>query len=707
MIVRDPVIRCVAVAGAGWLVLFALGMWWVRDALVGQQVLGQLVYLVPIAAAVVLSILVARRRRDSRWFWRLLAVSNGLWLAGDLVWAGHTFVLDREVPFPSWADAAYLTSYALVPVAVVAGFRAAGRLASVRGVLDAAVIAVAVGFAGWELLVRPQLGAPLNAATLTGIAYPLAGVAILVTLLAVVFSTQRAVPLSVVGVAVAFAIAAVTDIGYTWLVAVNSYVPGGWLNLGWQLEAVVMCLALLVALRHDEAPSRDRPAARDLTLVPALAGVGTVLAVVGGDLRDGAVGAAGVLVALAVLVTLVVRFAVSTADLQQTTARLDEARREQERLAVTDMLTGLYNRRFISEMLSIEVDRAHRGRRAVSVVTMDIDHFKRVNDTCGHAAGDTVLVEVARRLSAGLRSSDVLARVGGEEFLVVAHDTEAEAVLELAERLRLVVRRSPVPVPGAGPMTITVSAGVASVEDGDTAESLAQRADRALYAAKDAGRDRVMAAGGTEHEAGLPVDPAVLAVLERVADTVDRRLGPDEHSAAVARWSVATARAMGLSARDQAEIGMAARLHDVGKLEIPDAVLQKRGPLDGDDWQQVHRHPVTGADMLLGLVPPAVAELVRTYNERVDGDGYPFGTEGARIPLGARILAVCDAYSAMRGRRPYSPALTESEAITELRRCAGTQFDPAVVETFVHLVARGRLEPLVPLPDMEQDVPDR
>jgi diguanylate cyclase (GGDEF)-like protein len=690
-----------------WLGLFAAGTWWVRDSLTGQQVLGQLVYLVPIAAVAVLSVLVALRRRDSRWFWRLLAVSNGLWLLGDLAWAGYTYLLGREAPFPSWADAAYLASYALVPVAVVAGFGAAGRLASVRGLLDATVIAVAVGFAGWELLVRPQLGAPLDAATVTGIAYPLAGVAILVTLLAVVFSAHRAVPLSVVGVAAAFTVAAVTDVGYTWLVVVNSYVPGRWLNLGWQLEAVVMCLALLVALRHDEAPSRDRPVGRDLTLVPALAGVATVLAVVGGDLRDGEVDPMGVLVALAVLATLVVRFGLSTADLRRTTTRLDEARREQERLAVTDVLTGLYNRRFITEMLSIEVDRAHRSRRSVSLVAIDIDRFKRINDTSGHAAGDAVLVEVARRLSAALRSSDVLARVGGEEFLVLAHDTEAEAVLELAERLRLAVRRSPIPVPGTGPVTVTVSAGVASIGDGDTAETLAQRADRGLYAAKEAGRDRVMEAGSAEDAAGLPVDPAVLAVLERVADTVDRRLGPDEHSAAVARWSVATARAMGLPAREQAEIGLAARLHDVGKLEIPDDVLHKRDPLDPHDWQRLHRHPEAGADMLLGLVPPAVAGLVLAHHERVDGTGYPDGAVGDRIPLGARILAVCDAYSAMRARRHHAAPRTESEAIAELRRCSGTQFDPAVVETFVHLLSRGRLEPLVPLPGADQDVPDR
>ncbi|HZG98605.1 MAG TPA: diguanylate cyclase [Nocardioidaceae bacterium] len=709
LLYRDVVLRRATALGLVWLAAYAGATWLTAGSPAARQALGELVYLVPIAVAAVLSVWVACKGSEPRWFWRLLAASNVLWLGGDLTWATYSYVLHEQAPFPSVADAVYLGSYALVPVAVIVGFHAAGRLSSLRGLLDAAIVASALGFTGWELLIQPQLTGALDAATLTGIAYPMLGVVIIVTLLAV-GSSHRSVPLPMMGIAAAFAVSAVTDAGYTWATVLHAYLPGSWLNVGWQVEAVLMSLALLVALRHDEGAPSERERGRDFALVPVVASVAVVMVLLLWDVHDGVVAPNSVVSALIVLVIVVMRFAVSLLDLHRTTTRLDDALREQERLAVTDGLTGLYNRRFITELLTIEVDRALRGQRPLSVIAIDIDHFKRINDTHGHPVGDAVLGEVGRRLSGALRGSDVLARTGGEEFLVLAHDTDAVEVLDVAERIRQAVGTSDVVLnptsahPKLPGVRVTVSIGLATLEEGDSYDSLSRRADRALYAAKEGGRDRVMTTDEIKGSVGLAVDPAALAVLELVADIVDRRLSPDEHSTSVAVWSSQVAGALGLPPRTRAEIGMAGRLHDIGKIDIPDSILQKRAPLAESEWALLQAHPVTGADMMRGLVPPGVAAIVASHHERYDGAGYPHGLPAQDIPVGARVIAVTDAYAAMTARRHYAPRQTHDEADAELVRCSGTQFDPAVVAAFRALLAEGVVTPAGPLPQQRQGV---
>lgn len=695
---RDPVVRWAVVASVIWMLGYAAASWLLRDRPTGAVVLSELVYLVPVACAAALSVKIAVSGRAPRTFWWLLAASNMLWVTGDLLWAGYTFVLRTDAPFPSVADAVYIGSYSLVPVAVVLGFRASGSLVSARGVLDSAIIALAAGFAGWQLLIAPQLGGILDLAALTGIAYPLLGVVILVTMLAISSSVHRSVPLPVLGIAAAFAVSAVTDAGYTWLTVLNSYLPGSWLNLGWQLEAVIMCVFLLLALRHEETDQQQPSRGRDLTLVPVVGSVVLLLALLLHDLRDGTTEVSGVLVALVSLVVLLVRFSVSLADLRRTTARLDDALREQERLAITDGLTGLYNRRFITELMTIETDRARRAGTPLSLLALDIDHFKRVNDSYGHHAGDRVLVEVGRRITGALRADDVLARSGGEEFLVIANGTEAEGALEVSERIRLAVRASPLWCDEDLSVAVTVSIGCTTLRPEDSVEEVSRRADRALYAAKEAGRDRVVTGEGVQHSPGLGVDPAVLAVLERVADVVDRRLGPDEHSCAVARYTHQICRALGLNPDATARATGAARLHDIGKIDIPEDLLAKTTPLTPEDWHHLRKHPAVGADMLRGLAPTPVADLVRAHHERYDGTGYPQRLAGADIPLEARIISVADAYAAMTARRHYAPARTPAAAADELRRCSGSQFDPQVVEVLLQLLASGAVDAVDALP---------
>ncbi len=307
------------------------------------------------------------------------------------------FVLRTDPPFPSVADGLYLGSYALVPPALLVAFGAASGQRRVRAVLDAGLVALALGAVGWQLLIAPQMAFGMSWATATGIAYPLLGVIILVTLLSVGFAGHRHVPPSVRLIGAAFAVSAVTDAGYTWLTVLHEYVTGDWVNLGWQVEAVLLCLAAGVALRHAEGEGQVARFGRDLpwsrcwsrslpgwlcspprrsarawvrrcccSLRSSWRGWRALRALGRGHPAGG--------------------------------PPVDAALREQERLAVSDELTGLYNRRFVEEVQRLEVDRAGRDGGQVGLLVADLDHFKAVNDTHGHQSGDAVLAEAAARL---------------------------------------------------------------------------------------------------------------------------------------------------------------------------------------------------------------------------------------------------------------------------------------------------------------------
>jgi two-component system cell cycle response regulator len=497
-VVADPVLWTASGLGAGWLALYAAATAATAANAEGRQFLGAIVYLVPVALATALSIVAARRATGRpRRLWRLMVVSNVLWLSGDLVWAGYAYLLSREAPFPSVADGLYLGSYALVPAAVLVGFGGASGRRLARILFDAAVVGLGLGAAGWYLLIAPQLTGGMSWATATSIAYPLLGVVIVVTIASVALTGYQHVGASIWILAAAFTVSSLTDASYTYLASLNDYVTGDWLNLGWQVEAVLLCLAAVCALRHRESDGKVAPLGPDLAFVPVLLGVVTALLVAGADaLRHGA-DVTWLAVAAVVVVALVARFVLTVADSRKTAAMLAASLKEQKQLAVTDGLTGLYNRRFFEEVLRLESERALRGDLPLALLVADLDHFKRVNDAHGHQSGDAVLVEAAARMKSSLRSSDVLARYGGEEFVAILPDAEREIALEIAERCRSALADEPVHLQGGYRVTVTGSFGVAVLApDRDPAVArdatgLLGRADRALYAAKNAGRDRV------------------------------------------------------------------------------------------------------------------------------------------------------------------------------------------------------------------------
>jgi diguanylate cyclase (GGDEF)-like protein/putative nucleotidyltransferase with HDIG domain len=351
--------------------------------------------------------------------------------------------------------------------------------------------------------------------------------------------------------------------------------------------------------------------------------------------------------------------------------------------ARTDVLTGLLNRRGLREQVDAEIRRARRTGRPLSLVILDVDRFKQVNDRLGHVAGDDVLRGLADTLRRGVRAMDTPGRLGGEEFCILLPETHPHEAAALVERLR---RALTVELSRPG-MVLTASFGVAGwPAHGTTQEELMQSADRALYAAKRSGRDRVVLfePGETAPIEATGDRTSRRAALVMLAETLDLRdASTSRHSQTVGRYAAAVAERLGLDAEHVERVRLAGVLHDIGKISMPDAVLQKRGPLTPSERALIERHPDLGARMLNGAGLDDLAEWVRCHHERVDGAGYPTGLAGDAIPLEARILGVADAYEAMTTDRPYRSALPPEEARAELRRHAGTQFDPRIVAVFL------------------------
>jgi two-component system cell cycle response regulator len=364
-------------------------------------------------------------------------------------------------------------------------------------------------------------------------------------------------------------------------------------------------------------------------------------------------------------------------------ARLADAAR-------TDPLTGLLNRRGFQELMEVETERALRSSRPLAIVVGDLDHFKHLNDRFGHGAGDLALRRFGEIATSASRRIDAVARIGGEEFALLLPDTEQHAAYLLAERLRRAVKE-----PSADGDLPTVSFGVVSFPThAADAEALMHAADQALYAAKAMGRDRsviynpevlaTVLGGQLDPVAGNEHLSAVLVL----AETLDLRdSGTASHSQTVGRLAALIAKALGLDDARVERIRLAGILHDIGKIGISDGILHKRGPLEEDEWAEVCKHPEMGARMAASAQLDDISEWILSHHERVDGCGYPRALPARMIPLEAKILAVADSYEAMTADRVYRPAMPAKEAEHELRRHAGTQFDPAVVDALLGAIA--------------------
>jgi diguanylate cyclase (GGDEF)-like protein/putative nucleotidyltransferase with HDIG domain len=359
-----------------------------------------------------------------------------------------------------------------------------------------------------------------------------------------------------------------------------------------------------------------------------------------------------------------------------------------EQRARVDELTGLFNRRHFDERLGEEIDRHSRYGGMLSLIFLDLDFFKAYNDKHGHIAGDKVLAQIGQLIEKSIRNIDIAFRYGGDEFAVLLPQSEADDAFVVAERVRGKIATEM----RKKKLRITTSLGLASwPSDGVTPDELINAADKALYYTKQTGGNRTCVASkmlpSLTETAGMSAatEKEALSIIHALAATIEAR-DPFTygHSRKVSSYAVALAEAIGLPSEKVAVISTAALLHDIGKIGIPDEVLNKVGKLEAETWELIQSHAKLSAT-IVGHVISLVSCLpaILHHHERWDGTGYPSGLKGEAIPIEARILAIADAFDAMTSSRPYRDPLSYKKVLDELKRCSGTQFDPKLIEAFL------------------------
>jgi diguanylate cyclase (GGDEF)-like protein len=568
--------------------------------------------------------------------WAVLAVGMWSYALGTVVFAGWIKSLEHA-PFPSVSDWMWLALPVLSLVAFVMVGRQRGLGFRITSVLDGVIVATAFSGLVAALVYQPVYHELLQRGAAFGMVPPLSDVAA-VSALVVALATRRWRPEPCALLAAGgFMLIAFGDTIYSLAAASTGWAPGTWLDLPYAAGTVLVALAAWVpAGRFAVAPVWELRA----MAIPLSAGCAAVGLV-----------AVSLFVGLNPVAEVSILLLVSAVVARMGFALHGSGRllRTSEHEAQTDPLTGLGNRRRLMR------DLASRPAEVRSLVLFDLDGFKNFNDTHGHAAGDELLALLAGRLRGAVRSHGRAYRMGGDEFCILIpfdrRDLHARAVKALETKARGI--------------EVTCSWGevVIPTEARSPGEAL-RLADRRMYAMKN----------------GRPSAPG--AQLREALTRVMSIREPDlhEHVIDVGRLAAEVARALQVPEHELVDIVHAAELHDVGKLAIPQAILDKPGPLDSDEWVVMKRHTLLGEQLLSGIPALAnAARLVRASHEAWDGTGYPDGLAGREIPFGARIIAVCDAYDAMVTDRPYRDGMSRDAAVLELRRCAGTQFDPDVV----------------------------
>jgi diguanylate cyclase (GGDEF)-like protein len=586
--------------------------------------------------------------RSERIAWLLIGTALLTTAIGDVLfdfWYGGT------PPFPSAADVSYLLFYPLLYVGIALLLRRRVSTFSATLWLDGLVAATAAAALGASVLVEVVVNSTHGSrlVVLTNMAYPIGDV-LLLALLVFVFSVTRWRPGRAWGlIAAGLIFNTVGDGLFLYGTAVSNYTEGTYIDLAWPLSLVLISLA---AWQRVGRVPRVRLQERALLGTPIVCGLTATGVLVAASQRSES--AITLVLASATIVLVLARTALSLWE----NAQLLEASRHE---ALTDSLTGLANRRKLLVDLEAEIEAAAEGEPRM-LVLFDLNGFKAYNDTFGHPAGDALLARLATRLAATVEPAGAAYRMGGDEFCVLLPEPEPDI-----QRIAQALWES-----GEG-FDVTSAYGAALIPDDATTVSTGLSvADERLYAHKE-----LLA----EFRRGTAHEPLLRTLAEREPEL-------RAHVADVSSLAVRVGQELGLAPDELEELRLAAELHDVGKLAIPDAVLQKSGPLDPTEWGFIHSHTLIG-QRILGAAPALrpVGAIVRSTHENWDGTGYPDGLAGEAIPLAARIIGVCDAYSAITSDRPYRAARTTAEAVAELRRCSARQFDPEVVELLCAVLA--------------------
>ncbi|HEX3020611.1 MAG TPA: diguanylate cyclase [Chitinispirillaceae bacterium] len=385
---------------------------------------------------------------------------------------------------------------------------------------------------------------------------------------------------------------------------------------------------------------------------------------------------------------------------------LDRKNRELTELSITDGLTGLFNHRFLQDRFDFELKRVHRYGGNLSCLLIDIDHFKLINDTCGHQFGDSVLRQIANIMKTRSREIDICGRYGGEEFMIITN-LRADDALRYATKLHTAIESHPFKN-GHRAIKVTVSIGIAEYRsDIKFKQQLIERADNALYQAKKDGRNLIRIWKELESQSDKALDRSGVEDLKLKFEQMSRQMRntyiestnvlikaidakdpmAKEHSHNVSIYATEIAKVLNLSESDIEIICNAALLHDVGKISIRDEILSKKSKLTFIELQTLKRHPEIGVGILRELkFLEKELPIILHHHERYDGGGYPHGLKGREIPLGARIIAVADSFDAMISGRSYKKRMSWEAALDELKKGCNTQFAPEIVEAFLKVL---------------------
>jgi len=591
---------------------------------------------------------------DERRAWAAASAAFGAWFMGSVFYASGGGAEQGVNAFP-------LADALLLPFAVAAGYAVVNLVRSrvtpfeSTILLDGLIVSLAAGALSAAVMHATFLTDKDadTVAVMFKLAYPLGALMLLACVVWVQAITGWRPNRTWTAAVVGLALAGVAATAFLVRTVSHGYASGTLLDSLWLAGGLVLAYAAWQP-REESMPVRLRRTRR-LGATSLAAGIALALLVVG---QFRSVGLAAIVLAAGTLLALISRAAVAFRESRQMFAA---ARSEAE----TDLLTTLGNRRKLMTDLRHELHVASAASPRI-LVMFDLDGFKHYNDTFGHPAGDVLLARLGSNLDRAIRPYGHAYRIGGDEFcvLVMTGATSAKTIIGLAS--------SALSEKGDG-FSIKASHGTVMLPHEARDATLALRvADQRMYAQKE---DRRSSATRQARD-----------ILLQVLHEREPALG--NHLKAVANLAMGVGTRLSLIPEELDEVVRAAELHDVGKMAIPEEILRKPGPLTHEEWAVVRRHPLVG-ERILSVAPAMlpIAKIVRSCNERWDGSGYPEGIAAEEIPLGARIVAVCDAFDAMITSRPYSAARAVDEALDELRACAGTQFDPAVVAAFCAHVA--------------------
>jgi diguanylate cyclase (GGDEF)-like protein len=611
------------------------------------------------AAACLLRAALVRRERLA---WALLGVGLLLYAGGEIYYAA-VLAEQPTVPIPSPADGGYLAFYPLAYVALIVLLRARIGTFPVARWLDGAIVGSAVAALAATFALGPIIDASSEGQTLavaTNLAYPIADLTLLTMVATAASFTGWRPGRSWAILGVGLLLLAVSDGAYLLQSANGTYVEGTIIDAGWPCGVLLLACAAWIEPGVTQ-PVRSR-AAR-IIAIPAAAAL-VAICIQAAERFTPAPTVAAV-ISLLTLIAVVVRLVLSLRESQgEARTSVQESR--------TDELTGLPNRRALMLDLERAITQPPPTGSLRLFALFDLDGFKLYNDTFGHPAGDALLEQLGRRLERFAASHGDAYRLGGDEFCLLVECTAAEVDAIIAGATAALSERGEGFAIGASQGSVLLPSEAGSMQEA------MQLADRRMYANKVSERT----SAGSQSR-----DVLLTALRERQPQLAEQAVD-------VAELALAVAEELGMEAEQRDETYRAAQLHETGKMAIPDAILSKPGPLEDSEWEFVRKHTLIGERIIASaaaLVP--VARLVRSSGERWDGSGYPDSLRDEQIPLGSRVVAVCEAYAAMVSERPYSVAMRPSRALEELRRSAGSQFDPKVVAAFEQVAAQGGLGP--------------